>query len=388
MIIGIDASNINSGGGVTHLVALLKSVNIAALDVLKVVVWGNEELLDAIDVSPWLSKNQIKIVSPMSRLVWQFWRLQRTARRAGCDVLLIPGGSYLGWFSPVVMMSQNMLPFEWQELQRFGWSKVSLRLIFLRFVQINSFRRAAGMIFLTKYAEQGIMKTVKLDPSLVTVIPHGVGCQFLMPPRDPRAIESCSNENPFRLLYVSVITPYKHQDMVAKAVAVLREKKIPVLLDLIGPVHYSGKKIMNTLKALDPDQVFIRYLGEISHTELHTYYEKADLFVFASSCENLPIILLEAMAAGLPIACSNRGPMMDMLKDCAVYFDPENVNQIEKVLYDLITDPDLRFQMAQKLFEQVQTYTWSRCADDTFKFLVEIASNKKSNGVYSNGMNK
>ena len=50
----------------------------------------------------------------------------------------------------------------------------------------------------------------------------------------------------------------------------------------------------------------------------------ANLFVFASSCENMPNTLVEAMAIGLPIACSDRGPMPEVLRDGGVYFDPED----------------------------------------------------------------
>ena len=66
----------------------------------------------------------------------------------------------------------------------------------------------------------------------------------------------------------------------------------------------------------------------IPYHELHSEYKDADLGVFASSCENLPIILIEKMASGLPIACSNKGPMPEVLGSAGVYFDPENSYEI------------------------------------------------------------
>ena len=56
----------------------------------------------------------------------------------------------------------------------------------------------------------------------------------------------------------------------------------------------------------------------------HAVLKRAHLFVFASSCENMPNTLVEAMASGLPIACSDRGPMPEILRDGGTYFDPEN----------------------------------------------------------------
>ena len=65
--------------------------------------------------------------------------------------------------------------------------------------------------------------------------------------------------------------------------------------------------------------IMLQYL----HDDLHQKYLDADLGLFASSCENMPNILLETMGAGLPIACSNRQPMPEILKNGGEYFDPE-----------------------------------------------------------------
>lgn len=63
---------------------------------------------------------------------------------------------------------------------------------------------------------------------------------------------------------------------------------------------------LNKVIASDIIYRCINYMGLIDHDKLTDIYKNADGFVFASSCENQPIILLEAMAAGLPIACSNK----------------------------------------------------------------------------------
>lgn len=374
MIIGIDASNISRGGGVTHLIELLKSVNPSAMDIHKVIIWGHKPLLDAIEDTVWLSKQYVPTMpKPLFFLYWQLWGLRYFAAKLHCNVLFIPGGLYLGRFSPAVCMSQNLLPFEWQEMQRFGWSKTGFRLLLLRYMQAYSFRRAAGTIFLTDYAKQTVMNVVRLQNDRSKVIPHGVGQQFLRRPRKTRAIDRYSNAHPFRLLYVSWIAPYKHQLTLCVAIDQLRKKNIPIRIDLIGPVTSFGEKILKQLQQIDPQKIFIHYHGEVSYADLNTYYEKADLFVFASTCENMPIILLEAMAAGLPIACSNRGPMPEVLGDTGVYFDPENISDIVKTLSEILLDHELRMQLAQKSFAKAQLYTWTQCAGDTFEFLTKIA---------------
>jgi glycosyltransferase involved in cell wall biosynthesis len=109
--------------------------------------------------------------------------------------------------------------------------------------------------------------------------------------------------------------------------------------------------------------------------ELHNIYKGAQLGVFASSCENMPNILLETMASGLPIACSNRGPMPEVLGDAGVYFDPEQPIEIYRAIKNLINNPQLRLEKSQASFHRAQQYSWDVCALETFSFLEQVMTN-------------
>lgn len=88
----------------------------------------------------------------------------------------------------------------------------------------------------------------------------------------------------------------------------------------------------------------------------------------------MPNILIEAMASGLPIACSNRGPMSEVLRDAGVYFDPERPDEISAAIKKLIDSPDLRAAHAEKAFVYAQEYSWERCAEMTFAYVRDIAA--------------
>ena len=94
--------------------------------------------------------------------------------------------------------------------------------------------------------------------------------------------------------------------------------------------------------------------------------------MYASSCENLPNILIEAMAAGLPIASSSRGPMPEVLGDAGLYFDPEDPAGLALRLRELVESHELRASLAQRAFERAADYRWDRCAEQTFAFLAEV----------------
>jgi glycosyltransferase involved in cell wall biosynthesis len=124
---------------------------------------------------------------------------------------------------------------------------------------------------------------------------------------------------------------------------------------------------------LDPAHAFLHWSGPEPFDALHRHYQAADVGVFASSCENLPNILIEAMAAGVPIACSDRGPMPEVLGDAGVYFDPEQPQEIADALGRLAQDAALRARLAQSAWLGAQAYSWGRCARDTFAFVAQVA---------------
>jgi glycosyltransferase involved in cell wall biosynthesis len=309
----------------------------------------------------------------VKRIYWQRVIASRL-RKKRCDLLFSPGGTYLGTFRPFVTMSRNMLPFEYPEMRRYGFSAMFVKLLLLRRAQAASFRKADGLIFLSGYAKTVIESALSGSLRCTVTIPHGVDGRFQSVSRRHRPISSCSPEDPFRILYVSNVAPYKHQWQVVEAVVVLNRSGHSVALDLIGSAHPASlRRLRKVLEENDSEGAFIRYLGAVPYAEMPGHYLGADAFVYASSCENLPNILLEAMASGLPITCSDRGPMPEILGDAGVYFNPDRAEDITKALRTLIEDTGLRDRYAKSARERVRLYTWERCARETFDFLVAVA---------------
>jgi len=381
LVIGIDAANLRQGGGATHLVELLRAAKPQEQGVAQVLVWGNTSILAALEDRPWL----VKLCPPVldqglfKRILWQKFTLSKAARAASCDLLFVPGGSYAGSFKPVVTMCRNMLPFEWRELKRYGVSLITLRLLLLRLSQSRSFLHAEAVIFLTHYAKGDVLNIIGALQGKTAIIPHGLSTRFHNAPKIQHSITDYTFYNPYRLIYVSIIDQYKHQWLVVEAVAALRKQGLPVVLDLVGPAYPPALARLNKcLKQWDSEQSWVSYHGAIAYNELHQKYAQADLGVFASSCENMPNILLETMAAGLPVACSNRGPMLEVLGDAGVYFDPEQSDEIALALRKLIESPQLRTALAQASYDRAHQYTWQRCAENTFAFLAAISLQHKT----------
>jgi len=376
MRLGIDASNLRSGGSITHIAELIRWGDPEAHGIAKVTLWGAAITLERVPERPWLDRvhvPQLERPLPM-RVAWQLFKRPALAR-AACDVLFTPAATPPGGFHPLVSMSQLTLPFDARERRRYGFSADHARLLILRYVIGSSFRQADAVIFLTDFAKETIGRLVDhgIDARSV-VIPHGVSTYFQAPPRPALPLDAYSVVNPFRFVYVSDQHPYKHQATVAEAVLRMRRAKMPIELDLIGsPVIPSvARELQKTLARHPAERDAVRIMNSVPHSALPEFYREAGAFVFASTCENLPVTLLEAMASGLPIVASDARPMPDIIGDAGTYFDAEDVASIEAALRRVAEDRELRERSAALAYERAAAYSWKKCADATFALLARV----------------
>src|ERR1043166_8703959 len=109
MRLGIDASNLRSGGSLTHITELLSYACPERHGIDRVIVWGGSEILSRLPRRPWLEAVHEPMVDSTLpvRVFWQQTRLARLARANACDLLFVPGSTYLGNFRPFVTMSRN-----------------------------------------------------------------------------------------------------------------------------------------------------------------------------------------------------------------------------------------------------------------------------------------
>ena len=94
----------------------------------------------------------------------------------------------------------------------------------------------------------------------------------------------------------------------------------------------------------------------------------------------MPNTLIEGMAAGMPIASSNRGPMPEVLGDAGVYFEPESVNSIVQALEGLLLSNVKRAELARKAVMKSQNFNWQTCALETWTFIVYTFETYKISG--------
>jgi glycosyltransferase involved in cell wall biosynthesis len=372
VILGIDGSNLRVGGGLRHLVEFLSHANPTEFGFYKVILWTGVDAANAVTVkADWLEVIVVKAFdsSLLARALWRY-RYMRPRVEQECNVLFSPGGIALFTKVPEVTMCRNMQPFDKKEKAKTGlFTKERLRLELLKRLQTKSFKQAQKVIFLNQFAKDILSPLLNIVDG--SIIPHGCNNIFQQLPKEQKIF---NHETPIKLLYVSAFNSYKHQLEVISAFQQLVKDYPLVELTLAGggdDGYYSNT--LTKIKHAQQSGFKIIYPGKVSMNELVGFYHEADLFIFASSCENLPNILLEAMSSGLPIACSNVEPMPSVLKDGGIYFDPFSSTSIYQTIKKLISAPLLREKFSNTAFKESKKYNWQHCSNETLRVLSDAA---------------
>jgi hypothetical protein len=184
-ILGIDAMNIRDGGGLTHLREILFHANRESILFDQIIVWGNDYCLQQLPTQPWLVKiNPLTgNSSGLQTTIWQIFYLGRAARKLNCSLLFIAGGSALTSFKPKVTICHNMLPFTDTALQLYPTGFRKLKFYLLRYIQLYTFIRANGVIFVSDWARVIILPQIAKTIEQCAVISHGISSSFSFPER-------------------------------------------------------------------------------------------------------------------------------------------------------------------------------------------------------------
>lgn len=368
--IGIDASRARSGGAKAHIIGIISAgVDPLQYDIAEIHIWSYKELLDIIPDQPWIVKhsNEYLEKSILHQIYWQIFLLPIEARTIHLDIMLYTDASAFVQFFPCVTMSRDMLSFEEGEINRFGISLARLRLILIKYVQKVALKKSNGVIFLTKYASDVIQKFTGQIKNF-KIIPHGVSQNF-------RGLKIFypSNFSTIRCIYVSDACFYKHQWHVIAAISHLRNKGYDLTLTLVGAGSgIAVKKVISAMNKYDPQKKFVSILRFIKHDQIPSLLADSHIYIFASSCENMPNTLIEGMVSGLPIACSNRGPMPEVLRDGGVYFDPEDIYSISDAIEKIVLYEKTRNSISNIARKLSYNYSWARCSDETLKYISEV----------------
>jgi len=163
------------------------------------------------------------------------------------------------------------------------------------------------------------------------------------------------------LLYISRIEhPGKNHVRLIEAYGRLPKAVAEAHPLVIAGADWKDAETVHAAAAASPHAAFIRFTGFVPDGEMEKLWGEAGFYVFPSLFEGFGLSLVEAMARGIPCACSNNGSLGEIAGDAAITFDPQSVGEIAAALLRLVSEPEQeRAARIARGREWVKRYSWA-----------------------------
>jgi len=291
-----------------------------------------------------------------ARILWEQTILPLEAARCRLDVLFNPG-----FTAPIFAPCACVTVFHDLQHKRhpeyFRW----FDLPFWKLLLWASAHRGRRLIAVSEATRLDLVSLYHLQPAKISVIHHGVEPDFFALDR--------SQTEPL-VLCVSTLHPHKNLDRLIRAYA---RGKRDWRLTIVGMRGFFSQAIEALIAELGVADS-VRVTGWIPRDELLQLYAQAHAFVYPSTFEGFGMPVLEAMAAGIPVACSDIPPLREVAGDAVLFFDPLSEDAIAASLDRIVTDEALRAALARAGPERARQFSWERAARETLAALTDLRS--------------
>lgn len=304
---------------------------------------GRDLVPDALNFT-WAPR-KVRASSRPSRILDEQFALPRALRRAHINTLLNPG--YTGpAFCPcpsVTVFHDMQHKVHPEYFRRFD-------LPFWRLLLWTSARRSRGLIAVSQATRDDLRHYYGVD---ATVIHHGVEPAFfeIAVRRDPKDY----------LLCISTLHPHKNLERLLRVHAAMNDAPELVITGLRG---FAAEPLE---KAAGPR---VRFTGWVSREEVYELLRCARAFIYPSLFEGFGMPVLEAMAAGVPVACSDIRPLREIADGMSVFFDPHSDAEMRKAIERVLQD----LSLVERATEHARTFTWEKAARETIGYLSRFSS--------------
>lgn len=287
-----------------------------------------------------------------ARILWEQTVLVWESARYKLDVLLNPG-----FTAPIFGTVPNVTVFHDLQHKRhpeyFRW----FDLPFWNFFLWASAHRARRIIAVTDATRADLNLFYGIPKERVAVVHHGVDRKLFDLPR--RQIERF-------VLCVSTLHPHKNLERLVRAYG---RKKRNFRLVLAGMKGFHAEAIERLVSELNLTND-VTLTGWISREDLYGYYNRAMACVQPSTFEGFGMPVLEAMAAGVPLACSSIAPHREVVGKTAILFDPLDEGALEATM-ERVTSPDAASSpLVSAARERAREFSWERAAQETLAALI------------------
>lgn len=309
--------------------------------------------------------------NPFVRLGWDLPRLVKQDRP---DLLHVQYTGPVACPVPMIVSVHDVSFLEHPEF--FSWPRRHQ----LRLTVQHTVRRAARILCPSEFSRRSILKAYNLEERRVVVMPNAVSPAFRPGNRELAAARIAAKfgiTTPF-LLAVGDLQPRKNHRGLLRAYSDLLGScpHLPHHLVIVGKDTWYSPAVH---KAVHEEGVAdrVHITGFIEDEDLVDFYNASELLVYPSFYEGFGLPIIEAMACGRAVACSNTTAMPDVAGSAALLFDPNKTMEITMAMRDLLLNADLRLRMERLGLQRAAQFSWERTASKTLDVYYEVAGGKR-----------
>jgi glycosyltransferase involved in cell wall biosynthesis len=363
--IGINALYLLPGGvGGTeiYLRSLLRALS--AIDSAnQYVVFANEETGAGLDCEVnaracgfQFVRCPVKAAFRPARILFEQFCLPGLLERYEIDVLLNPG-----FTMPALSRCPSVTVFHDLQHKRHPGFFKKLDLVFWNLLLWLAAVRSRSLIAVSPQTAEDLGRYLPASLGKIHIIPHGVDPEMFRV--GERRLAAHEDQSPY-LLTVSTLHPHKNLDRLLDAFLRFREKHPGYRLVIAGLKGFATDRFTAHSRSLGLGES-VEFTGWIPRRDLYGLFERADAFIYPSLFEGFGMPVSEALAAGIPTACSAIAPL-DWVGGGAVdYFDPHETASILRSMERITGDPVFRGLAATAGRDQAKRFDWGQAAAAT-----------------------
>jgi glycosyltransferase involved in cell wall biosynthesis len=226
-------------------------------------------------------------------------------------------------------------------------------------------RRADAIITVSECSKRDIVRHYDLDPAKISVIYEAAASEFR--PASPVAVDEIHRQyglpNRF-IIHVGTIEPRKNLSRLVEALERLRDEGLRIPLVVVGARGWLYDDLFRRLQEMGIRND-VHFPGYVPRAHLPILYSAAVMAVMPSVYEGFGLPVLEAMACGTPVVCSNASSLPELGGAAARYFDPYHIEAIGDAIRMVWASEELRTEMREAGLAQAAKFSWARAADET-----------------------
>lgn len=232
---------------------------------------------------------------------------------------------------------------------------------------------AADQVIAISAATQRDLQTYfRIASDRVTTIPLAPAAHF-RPQSDIAVAQARAAYGlpPAFFLYVGINKPHKNLVRLVEAYATLPADMPPLVIGGAWDARYPAAKQRAADLGLGER---VRFIGPIDDATLPALYAACTLFVYPSLYEGFGLPVIEAMACGAAVACSQAPGLEDAAGEAALRFDPTDIASIRSALREAGTRPEVRAALQNRSLAHARRFSWSRVAAETLGVYRDVAA--------------